>query len=616
MAKQLFTYTGCFEQFVDCTNNRISKKNRRIFYHSLFDLNLFHLFEKPIKCYPLALQVDQSVNLLDSLSAASRCDAINFLLQTLKCKYPDACDRVVRSLFSHKPNDNDNQDELAKCKQRQLLLATTTTPKKEKLEKLEPGSEKLSVSVAEIKRETGDEAAASAIDLNQNFEKILCKEEFTCLDEEDDFLDDDADTENSSSMSKRLHFHRSSSSNSSTAKANASRSRINNNADTAIANAVGDATTTLLNSDPLDLIQTAAAASGLIKRKYAASFDDDEELDDDEDDPDAMADGDDDSNSNSCEELLLLRRKQKLIRAGCSELLVKRKRTNNFIGSLDAVAVTPVTRLSSLGDGYVFHEDNQYTLRYHHSSGEFSERAFKAQFRLLLRLALSQHHKPFLKQFYDNFVVTGRLLGTTPSTRVLKELREQRLDEWRRQCERKQLAKIAAEEAAAVAAAGAAARLELERQLLKEKEQQQQREQQQQQQQEEELRQHEEQQLELSEPMDQQLEVPMPLESQEPRQLRSISFGDSELESETESQLSSTAQGIMKFEEFIDEGLGAGRLIDGLEMEPEIDEMLAGAGSGLGSVTGTGSGNSNSNSSAVHDNGIASLLLQDSSHHL
>lgn len=557
------------------------------------------------------------MNLLDSLSAASRCDAINFLLQTLKCKYPDACDRVVRSLFSHKPNDNDNQDELAKCKQQLLLAATKTTPKKEKLE---PGSEKLSVLVAEIKRETGDEAAASAIDLNQNFEKILCKEEFMCLDEEDDFLDDDADTENSSSMSKRLHFHRSTSSSSSTAKANASRSRRNNNVDAAIANAVGGATTTLLNSDPLDLIQTAAAASGLIKRKYAASFDDDEELDDDEDDADAMVDGDNDSNSNSCEELLMLRREQKLIRGRGSELLVKRKRTNNFIGSLDAGAVTPVTRSSCLGEGYVFHEDNQYTLRYHHSSGEFSERAFKAQFRLLLRLALSQHHKPFLKQFYDNFVVTGRLLGTTPSTRMLKELREQRLDEWRRQHERRQLAKTAAEEAAAaaVAAEAAAARAVLERQLLKEKEQQQQRQQLQQlqqQQQEQELCQQEEQQMELSEPMDQQLEVPIPLESQEPRQLRSISFGDSELESETESQLSSTAQGIMKFEEFIDEGLGAGRLIDGLEMEPEIDEMLAGAGSGLGSVTGTGSGNSNSNSSAVHDNGIASLLLQDSSHH-
>lgn len=559
------------------------------------------------------------MNLLDSLSAASRCDAINFLLQTLKCKYPDACDRVVRSLFSHKPNDNNDhkQDELAKCKQLQQLQL--------KKEKLEPGRE------AEIKRECPDRdeentpaaaATASTIDLNQNFEKILCKEEFMCLDqEEEDILhDDDADdTENSSSMSKqRLHFHHRST-NSSTAKANASRSRSNNNN-----NAVGVAP--LLNSDPL-----------LIKRKYAATFDDDEELlmeDDDELDGDV---GDDDSNSNSCEELLLLRRRRGAAPGDGSELLVKRKRTNNFIGELDtassttAVTVTlPVTRTSCsrLGEGYVFHEDNQYTLRYHHSSGEFSERAFKAQFRLLLRLALSQHHKPFLKQFYDNFVCTGRLLGTTPSARVLKELREQRLDEWRRQRERRQLAKAAAEEAAAAA-------LELEQQLLKEKEQQQlQREQlrqqqqqelqQQRQQEAEQLRQAQqeeaEQQLEeLSEPMDQQLELPMPLESQEPRQLRSISFGDSELESETESQLSSTAQGIMKFEEFIDEDLGAGRLIDGLEMEPEIDEMLAGAGggsgSGLGSVTGTGSGNSsNSNSSvAVHDNGIASLLLQDTS---
>jgi len=388
------------------------------------------------------LQVDQSVNLLDSLNAASRCDAIKFLLQTLKCKYPEACDRVVRNLFSHKPNDNgaDTESEseskqLAKSKQLQLLLAT-------KKEKIEPGTIiDGSVSVSKIKRESDNEAS-SAIDLNQNFEKILCKEEFMCLDEEDDFLNDDdadadndgdadvdadADTENSSSMSKRLHFHRSASG--------------SNNVDAITAAGSGAG---LLTSDPLDLIHSAAAASGLVKRKYVATFD--EEEDEEDEDDDEADDVENESNSNSCEELLL-RRQQKLIR---SRALVKRKRTNNIISNMDAVS--PVTR-SRLGEGYVFHEDTQYTLRYHHSSGEFSERAFKAQFRVLLRLALSQHHKPFLKQFYDNFVVTGRLLGTTPSTRVLTELREQRLDEWRRQRERRQQAKDAAKDAAAAAVA-------------------------------------------------------------------------------------------------------------------------------------------------------------------
>lgn len=488
------------------------------------------------------------MNLLDSLNAASRCDAIKFLLQTLKCKYPEACDRVVRNLFSHNPNDNGagtDATQLAKSEQLQLLLAT-------KKEKTEPG--------VKIKRESEDEAAA--IDLNQNFEKILCKEEFMCLDEEDDFLDDDADTENSSSMSKRLHFHR----------AISASASVSNNVDTITG--AGP----ILSGDPLDLIHTAAAASGLVKRKYAATFD--EEAEEDYENGDDYDNG---SNSNNCEELLM-RRQQRLIG---STSLVKRKRTNNsHVASLDVMA--PAIR-SRLGEGYVFHEDNQYTLRYHHSSGEFSERAFRAQFRVLLRLALSQHHKPFLKQFYDNFVITGRLLGTTPSTRVLKELREQRLDEWRRQRERRQLAKAAADAAAAAADAAAAARL-----LGQEQEQEQ------------------EQKQKQSQQVDQHLEVPLQLESQEQRQLRSISFGDSELESETESQLSS-AQEIMKFEEFIDDGVGAGRLIDGLEMEPEIDEMLAGVGSGLDSVAGTGSGNSNSNSSAVHDNGIASLLM-DTSH--
>lgn len=536
----------------------------------LFLVNNF-LFKSESYHFPLTfllfvLQVDQSVNLLDSLNAVSRCDAITFLLQTLKCKYPEACDRVVRNLFSHNPNDNGtgsklpDEAQLAKGEQLQLLL----TAKKEKTEP-EP--------VAKIKRESEDEAAA--IDLNQNFEKILCKEDYMCLDQEDDFLDDDADdTENSSSMNKRLHFHRTNS---------ATNACASNNVD-----AITGVSPLLISNDPLDLIPTAAVTSGLVKRKYAATFDEDAE----EDDEDGGDDYDNGSNrSSNCEELLM-RRQQKLIG---STSLVKRKRSNNsHIGSLVEV-MAPVTTRSRLGEGYVFHEDNKYTLRYHHSSGEFSERAFKAQFRVLLRLALSQHHKPFLKQFYDNFVITGRLLGTTPSTRVLKELREQRLDEWRRQRERRQqLAKAAVASAAAAAAAA-------ERLLGEEQEH------------EQEQVQELEQEQAQSQQLDQQLEVPLQLESQEQHQLRSISFGDSELESETESQLSSAAQEIMKFEEFIDEGVGAGRLIDGLEMEPEIDEMLAGAGSGLGSVAGTGSGNSNSNSSVVHDNGIASLLM-DSSH--
>jgi len=205
---------------------------------------------------------------------------------------------------------------------------------------------------------------------------------------------------------------------------------------------------------------------------------------------------------------------------------------------------------------------------------------------------------PFLRQFYENFVVNGRLLGTTPSARVLKEIREQRLEEWRRHRERRQLVI-----------------------LMKQNELQQDEEIQQQQQEEEqnqeEIQRQQQQRLEeiqLQEQQQQHME-----EIQRQQQLPAISFGDSELESETESQLSSAAQEIMKFEEFIDEGVGAGRLIDGLEMEPEIDDMLAGAGSALGSVNSASGHSSNSSSSGSgsggNGNGISGVILENNSHH-
>lgn len=466
--------------------------------------------------------MDQSLNLLDSLNTALRCDAIQFLLQTLKCKYPDACDQVVRNLFSHITNSNGDgarlgggmeQQELARTKQLQLLL----TAKKEKKEEGE----------AEIKREKTEDEAGST-DLNQNFEKILCKEEFLCLEEEEEDFLNDVDTQNSSS----LQFH-----------------TDGNNVD---GMSMGP-------GDPLDLIQTGGS-SLLVKRKYTATFEDEEQL------------GAEEEASNTSS-------------SSIDGKLVKRKRTNNM--HLTIASVRRKEERSTLGEGYVFHEDSQYTMHYHHSTGEFSERAFKAQFRALLRLALSQHHKPFLRQFYENFVVTGRLLGTTPSARVLKELREQRLEEWRRQRERRQLISLMKQS-------------ELEQQRLEEITLHQQEEQEQQQEE-----------IQRLEQQKQQEDI------QQDHQLPAISFGDSELESETESQLSSAAQEIMKFEEFIDEGVGAGRLIDGLEMEPEIDDMLGGAGSALGSVNSASGHSSNSSSSGSGSgNGVGGgVVLENNSHH-
>ncbi|SPP74841.1 uncharacterized protein LOC117592227 isoform X2 [Drosophila guanche] len=497
------------------------------------------------------LLVDQSLNLLDSLNTALRCDAIQFLLQTLKCKYPDACDQVVRNLFSHITNDNFGElavrQELAKSEQlTQLLLAT----KKEKKEKPEPDSGG-GGAVAEIKREhvvQEDEAEeAGSTDLNQNFEKILCKEEFLGLDEEEEDFLHDPDTENSSSLQFQAGNH---------------------------VDALGP-------GDPLDLIQ--GGGSLLVKRKYEATFGaevaEENHLDEDKD----AANGSPNGSSSDGK-------------------LVKRMRTNNMHVAVAlgvGVGLASVRRKeerSSLGEGYVFHEDSQYTLRYHHSTGEFSERAFKAQFRALLRLALSRHHKPFLKQFYENFVENGRLMGTTPSTRVLKELRDQRLEEWRRQRERRQLVSLMKEEEIKQQ------EIQNQQEILEKQEL------------------HDQEHLQL----DREQEPEQEQEQELVPQLPAISFGDSEIEmeSETESQLSSAAQEIMKFEEFIDDGVGAGRLIDGLEMEPEIDDMLAGAGSALCSVN-SASGNSSNSSSSGSGNGngngigigISGVVLENNSHH-
>ncbi|TMW42160.1 hypothetical protein DOY81_012763, partial [Sarcophaga bullata] len=119
-------------------------------------------------------QADQTLAALEKFDTVSRCDALHYLLRNLKYKYPQACEQVIPNIFGQSL-------AIDSKKQLQLLL----TPKKEEC----------------IKNE--DESAST--DLNQNFEKILCKEEFMCLDE-DDVYADDADNENSSSLIKRMRY--------------------------------------------------------------------------------------------------------------------------------------------------------------------------------------------------------------------------------------------------------------------------------------------------------------------------------------------------------------------------------------------------------------------------
>ncbi|XP_017484055.1 PREDICTED: LOW QUALITY PROTEIN: uncharacterized protein LOC108372799, partial [Rhagoletis zephyria] len=431
------------------------------------------------------LQVGQSLNLLDSLDTASRCDALHYLLRTLKCKYPESCERVTRSVFPHFTDEFASSTKSAQKKQLQLQLLLTA--KKEEIKTEDEGS----------------------TDLNQNFEKILCKEELMCLDEDDEDADDDAeiavnteandaDAENPSSNNRPLHYN----------------------------------SVCVNKRDPLDLIPSSIIDTRhLTNAKYRASY------------PQTIFGGgsegasarlgSDDSN-NSWDVLAVCDQAKSLSR------LHSRNNNHNHFTRLLSEELVPSSgvrgiRLVKTEDDYFFYPDNEWTIHYHHSTGEFSVRAYKKLFRFRLQTALCEEHKPFLKKFYKNFIASGQLMGTRPPPHVLQALREQRREEWQQLHQRK----LAAAAAAAVANA------------------------------------------------------------QRPRLLPAISF-DSEQESESESQMSSAvaAQDILKFEEIIDEGVGAGRLMHGMEIEPDIEDALGGGSSA------SGSGHSNSS------NGVAGIDLR------
>lgn len=446
--------------------------------------------------------MDQSLGVLEKLNIASRCDAIHYILQSIRCKYPDECDQVVRIFYPRlAPADTvaygTTSTKSATKKQLQLLLAT----KKEEIKTEDEGS----------------------TDLNQNFEKILCKEEFTCIDEEDvdadaddnDYADDDPDTENSSSLSKRFGGGGGSSGYQLSVSGH---ERLKN------------------SRDPLDLIPSSIIdARRLGNLKYQRNYALEE-----------LAEEDDDSNSCGLGRSAAALRSLKAVR----QRQQQRQQHNNHQSSSQLLSEkltlqlnAAVRRSSKLGEGYVFHPDNELTIRYHHSTGEFSIRAYKEQFRFRLKAALSNHHKPFLKDFYENFILTGQLLGTTPPAHVLQALREQRREEQLLQQKQREQ-----NHALALAAAAAAATKRKRRFLTT---------------------------------------------------TTTARLIDSELESESEvSQLSAT-QEIMKFEEIIDEGVGAGRLIDGMEMETEFEDVLSADGGGAKSnggaigITGVG---------VMHDN--------------
>uniref|UniRef100_A0A1A9X307 C2H2-type domain-containing protein n=1 Tax=Glossina brevipalpis TaxID=37001 RepID=A0A1A9X307_9MUSC len=384
-----------------------------------------------------AREVEQSFGLLDTLNATTRREALHYLLQSLKFKYTDDCNHVARRVFA-------DIVEAPPKEAAHLLL----NPKKE-----------------EIKSETEN----SSTDLNQNFEKILCKEEFMCLDEDEVFTDD-VDNESTSALSKRMRY----------------------------ASIRGVA-----NRDPLDFIPSGLTDSRRLGKAH--SFED----------------------GSNCAGVLI-------------DVALKRNRQRAFghqINNQNSRLQYPRRLIENLphylrlGERYVFHPDSEFTVHFHHRTSELSIHVFKEQFRIRLKVALTLHHKPFLKEFYNDFILTGRLLGVTPPKNVLQTIRAEREMEWRQQTLRKQ----------------------------------------------ESLRQ---QQLLSRPPNRHMLSVPI---SGEP------SAVESEMEFEVEA---SAPQEIMKFEEIIEEGMGPGRLIDGLVMEPEIEDVIGERSTSVSGTSGSGSSNS------------------------
>lgn len=349
----------------------------------------------------------------------------------------------------------------------------------------------LTAKKEEIKTE--DEGST---DLNQNFEKILCKEEIMCLDEDDEDmdcgLDIDADVENVSSNNRSLHSN--------------------------ISHA--------LKQDPLDLIPSSVINTRhLTKPNSSATFEH------------AIVGnsvgaigrlGADDS-YNSWDNLASSDQEKNLIRHN-----TKNNEHNNYPRLLSEKLVLSIDGRSNpttkAKDDYFFYPDSEWTIHYHHSTGEFNVRAYKQLFRFRLQTALSEEHKPFLKKFYKNFILSGQLLGTRPPLHIVEKLREQHLEEWQELRLRK------------LAAAAAATAYTQRRQLLP-----------------------------------------------------SITF-DSESESESQMSTSVAAPEMLKFEEITDEDVGAGHLVHGMEVEPDIEDVLGGGSS----VSGSGHSNS-SNGDATTD---------------
>ncbi|XP_049317305.1 uncharacterized protein LOC105229188 isoform X1 [Bactrocera dorsalis] len=422
------------------------------------------------------LLVGQSLNLLDSLDAVSQCDALHYLLRTLKCKYPEACERVTRALFPHITDEFASSTKTANKKQLQLQLLLTA--KKEEIKTEDEGS----------------------TDLNQNFEKILCKEEIMCLDEDDDDMvggmDLHANVENSASNNRHLHYN----------------------------------STHALKQDPLDLIPSSIINTRhLTKANSNATFE--HAIVGNSGGAITRLAGDD--SYNSWAELATCDQEKNMTRHN-----TKNNKHNNYPRLLSEKLVLSIDEgcnpTTKAKDDYYFYPDNEWTIHYHHSTGEFNVRAYKQLFRFRLQTALSEEHKTFLKKFYKNFILSGQLLGTRPPLHVLEKVREQRLEEWQQLRLRK------------LAAVAAATAYTQQRQILP-----------------------------------------------------AITF-DSELESESESQMSTSvaAPEMMKFEEITEEDAGAGRLVHGMEMEPDIEDVLGGGSSA------SGSGHSNSS------NGGATTDLQ------
>lgn len=266
-------------------------------------------------------------------------------------------------------------------------------------------------------------------DLNQNFEKIICKEEFLSPEEDELYMDmdTDIDTDTINTLIGR---------NSNSKSISMSTATINNLATTTSSTLIKDSGSNreFVNSSSLPS-PSSATTSVFIKNEPILGYDDNIMM-----------------TAANIDKFMVAGRMRNIVADPLAvddnlfsfdreisdycgfELMMQDFRNmiknNQFDYQKYRGGQSANNTLLPLENNYIFRPDNEFTVRFHHSSFEFNWRAGKEHFRLFIKTAINMKLKSFLSDFYQNFVLSGYLMGTRPPNKVLQAIQASRKEEW------------------------------------------------------------------------------------------------------------------------------------------------------------------------------------------